>query len=433
MKKQTLAVDGGKKIRTLPMPKKSVIQDEEYRSLLSVLEEARTTGKGVGYNGQKEAEYTEKFCEYMGGGFADAVCSGTNALFVALGALDIDPFSEIIVAPWTDPGGVMPVVFCACIPMMADSHPGSFNMGIIEIEKMITPRTRAIIVSHIGGEAVDMEPVLTLAKEKKLLVIEDCAQSFGATCRDSMIGTFGDIAIFSTMYTKHVASGGQGGLVYTKSRDLYWEIKRFADRGKSFNLPTLDGRAHAPLDCDVNEMAGNVRAGLNCNTSELACAIGLEQIRKLPTFIARRQQFGETLKERLLKKSSWVRLGWQAPHTKSSYWFLRFYFEKEKAPISKEEFCRALIAEGIPVKTTWRKIPCEMPWFQQKRVFGKSGFPWTCSEYKGEKNPQFTFDNIDKAVEEHFTLPINENFGSQELDDILEAICKIEDALSSFG
>jgi dTDP-4-amino-4,6-dideoxygalactose transaminase len=230
------------------------------------------------------------------------------------------------------------------------------------------------------------------------------------------------------MYTKHMATGGQGGLVYTRDERLFWEIKRYADRGKAFNLPTADGSRVAPLDCDVNDLGDNVQAGLNSNSTEMACVLGIEQIRKLPGMIERRAAFGEQLKSRLERESRAVRLGWQPPDTQPSYWFLRFHFASDRLGVSKEEFCRELRAEGIPVTTTWRKIPCEMPWFKEKRVFGDSGFPWTCSDYGGDRNPQFKTENIDRAVEQCFTMPINENFGARELDDIMEAVLKIEAA-----
>jgi len=430
MKRTTLASKGGEKVRRDPLPRRSVLEDSEYEALVEFLSGARESGKGVVYNGPKEEEFTRLFCEYMGGGYADAVCSGTNAVFVAIGALGIEPLSEIVVPPWTDPGGVMPVLFHACVPVMADARPGSWNTSAAEIEKVVTPRTKAVIVSHIAGEAVDMGPVMDLAKDAGLWVIEDCAQAFGAECRGRMVGTYGHIAAFSTMYTKHLATGGQGGLVYTRDERLFWETKRFADRGKAFNLPTADGSRPAPLDCDVNELGENVRAGLNSNSTEMACLMGIEQVKKLPGMIERRRAFGEELAARLERESRAVRIGWQPPDTRGSYWFLRFHFDAGRISASKEDFCRELRAEGIPVTTTWRKIPCEMPWFKEKRVFGDSGFPWTCSDYGGARDPAFKFENIDRAVEDCFTLPINENFGARELDDIVGAVLKVEAAFS---
>jgi len=423
-----LASQGGEKVRQEPLPRRSILEQSELDALVDFLSKAKESGRGVVYNGPLEEEFTSRFCEYMGGGYADAVCSGTNAVFVAIGALGIEPLSEIVVPPWTDPGGVMPVLFSACVPVMADAHPGSWNTSASEIEKAVTERTKAVIVSHIAGEAVDMVPVMHLAKDMGLYVIEDCAQAFGAECRGSMVGTFGHIAAFSTMYTKHLATGGQGGLVYTRDEELYWETKRFADRGKAFNLPTADGSRIAPLDCDVNELGDNVRAGLNSNSTEMACLMGIEQVKKLPGMIERRRAFGEELKARLERESRAVRLGWQPTETRGSYWFLRFHYASDRLASSKEEFCRELQAEGIPVTATWRKIPCEMPWFKEKRVFGKSGFPWSCSDYTGDRDPHFKSENIDRAVEDCFTLPINENFGASELDDIMTAILKVEAA-----
>ena len=116
----TLAIDGGTPVRTEPMPSRGLFGEKEKQAVMNLFDEAMESGNAFGYNGPHEAAYERAFCEYMGGGFADGVNSGTSAVFVALGALNLKPGTEVIVPPVSDPGGVMPVVMLNCIPVVAD-------------------------------------------------------------------------------------------------------------------------------------------------------------------------------------------------------------------------------------------------------------------------------------------------------------------------
>ena len=107
----------------------------------------------------------------------------------------------------------MPVPLLGCIPVPADADPRSYNTCAEAIARALTPRTRAVIVAHIGGDPVDMAPVLDLVRAHGLLLIEDCAQAHGALYRGRPVGTFGDLAVFSTMSGKHHCTGAQGGVV----------------------------------------------------------------------------------------------------------------------------------------------------------------------------------------------------------------------------
>jgi len=409
--KSKLAVEGGEPVRTEPMPPRRLMGKEERAAAMKVFDECIKTGNTFLYNGNFEQQYEKDFCEYMGGGYADGVNSGTNALFCAIGALQLDAFSEIIVPPITDPGGVMPVIFTGCVPVFADSDPRSYNICAKEIEKLITKRTKAVIVAHIGGEPVDMDPIMELARKHKLYVIEDCAQAHGARYKGRLVGTIGHIAAFSTMGGKHHSTGGQGGVVYTRSEKLHWQGKRFADRGKPFN---------------IKNARGNVVAGINCNLNDLSAAIGSAQIKKLPKIVARRKYIGETVKECLKKECHAVFVGWQVPDTECSYWFLRIGLDLRLLKVNKETFCKALIAEGIPVAVSYRHIPGEAPWVKKQATFGKSKFPWNCKDYKGSHKPITHFPNAIGVTNTHFNIPIHENYTDREIEDILTAIKKVE-------
>lgn len=409
---QKLAVDGGQPVRNEPMPARGLIGQEDKAAAMQVFDESIESGNAFLYNGKFEQEYEQAFVDYMGGGFADGVNSGTNAVFCALGGLRLEPFSEVIVPPISDPGGVMPVVFTGCVPVPADSDPRSFNTNAEEIEKRITERTKAIVVAHIAGDPCDMDPIMELAEKHGLYVVEDCAQAHGATYKGKMVGKFGHIAAFSTMAGKHHCTGGQGGVVYSTNEELFWHARRFADRGKPFN---------------IGNAAGNIYAGLNCNLNELSAAIGTAQLKKLPKILERRRFVGESLKK-ALEECRAVSLAWQTAETESAYWFLKFKLDTEKLSVDKETFCKALEAEimGLLVIPAYNNIACEKPWFQQQKVFGESGFPWQCAEYQGEKKPVYEMPNAKAVIDSHFVIIIFESYGQQEISQMVTAIKKVE-------
>ncbi len=410
-----LAINGGVPVRAEPMPQRSLIGEAEKMAVMEVFDEAIASGEAIGYNGKYEKQYEKDFVSFMGSGFADGVNSGTNGIYVALGALQLDVLSEVIVPSITDAGGVMPVVLMGCVPIFADTEPHSYNISVKEIEPMITERTRAIIVAHIGGELADLDPIMDLAMANNLYVIEDCSQAHGAIYKNRLAGKTGDISVFSTMYTKHYCTGGQGGVVFTKSEDIHWRVKRFSDRGKPFNIPgTIAG-------------VDNVVAGLNCNLSDLSAAIGSVQLKKLPSNLKKRRYIGDAVKDGLHICRA-VSMGSQIPDTKPSYWFLRLKLDLDALVVSKEQFCSALKGEGIPCSSSYRYIPCENPWFKNKVVFGKSGFPWNCSDYKGARTPVFNINNAIQVTDSHFNINIHENYSQKEIDDILNAIIKVENA-----
>ena len=412
---ETLALYGGSPVRSTPFPDRGSMGESERAAVNALFDYAAENGGTIGYGGPEEESYCREFSEYMGGGYADAVNSGTSAVYIALRALEIEPFSEIITGPLTDPGGLMPIPLNNLIPVIADAAPGSYNTDAAQIEKMITPLTRAVIVAHIGGEPADIENIVALAKKHGLFVIEDCAQAHDARLNGRLAGTFGDIAAFSTMFGKHHCTGGQGGIVFTKNEETYWKIRRASDRGKPIGLP---------------EGATNCVAALNLNSNELACCIGRIQLRKLPGIVEARRKavaFAETFLGRLHAVSVPELL----PGAEHSYWFWRLKFNDGILSCDKNTYCDALRAEGLQVNASYiAAMPQLMDWFVERRVFGKSGYPWSAPEYKGDRDRRFPCPNALKAVQDHFNVTIHEGYAMEDMKDIIHIFEKMERALS---
>jgi len=407
-----LAIHGGPKTRTEPWPARSLIGAEERDAVVALFDQAIASGSAPGYNGPAEQAYCEAFAESLGGGFADAVNSGTTALYCALRALGLEPFTEIIVSPITDPGGMMPIPLLGCIPIVADAEPGRYNTGPEPIAELISPLTRAIVVAHIGGEPVDMPGVMALAREHGIPVVEDCAQAHLATLHGQPLGSFGDLATFSTMFGKHHCTGGQGGLVFTRSEDLYTRVRHAADRGKPFGLP---------------EASTNCMASLNFNLDELGCTIGLCQLRKLPAIARRRREVVARLTEAFANVEAII-VPPQIPGAEPSYWFWRLEVAADRVTCDKAAFCAALAAEGIPLNPSYRHLPHTMDWYRDRAVFGTSGLPWTSPLYKGDPDRAFPCPNALAATDHQFNLGIHESWGDREIADTLAALRKVETA-----
>ncbi len=407
-----LAVDGGTPVRTTPWPRRNLFGAEEKQAAIDLFDRSIESGEAFGYNGPEEAAYCAEFAAYLGGGYADAVNSGTTAVYVALRALELEPFSEIIVPPITDPGGVMPVPLIGCIPVPADTAPGSYNTDAERIAARLTPRTRAILVAHIAGIPCDMDPILELARSRGLPVVEDCAQAHGALYRGRPVGTLGDISAFSTMFGKHHATGGQGGLVFTRSEARYQKVRWMSDRGKPFGLPPG---------------SGNAVAALNQNNDELSCAIGRVQLRKLPGILARRRRFAAALAD-ACRRLETVRVVEAPADCENACWFLFLRLDTPRLRCDKATFVAAVQAEGIPIDATYLHTPAIADWCRQHRVFGTSGFPWTDPQYTGDANAIYELPNALATDAGHFRLGIHENCGEAEVADIAAAFAKVERA-----
>lgn len=407
-----LAINGGDKVRTAPWPARHLFADEEKQAVIDLFDKSISSGDAFCYNGAEEDAYCAEFAAFMGGGYADAVNSGTSAVYVALRALDIEPFTEVIVPSVTDMGGAMPVPLMNCIPIPADVAPGSYNIGPEQIAARITERTSAIIVAHIAGQPADMDPIMALARAKGIRVVEDCAQSHGALYKGRLAGTMGDIGAFSTMSGKHHATGGQGGVVFTKSEALYVKARQASDRGKSFGAPNAQG---------------NVGCSLNLNLNDLSAAIGRVQLKKLPAIVAGCRKSARAVADRCRALEA-VSPDLGLPGTEGAFWFLTFRLDIEKVSVDLATFVAALCAEGLPFSGHYTEPFTRHDWYRNRAVFGSSGYPWTCPLYKGNPDQEYPLPNFDRVDTLMLHIKTHENCGDQEADDVFQALKKVETA-----
>jgi perosamine synthetase len=391
-----LALHGGTPLRKDPMPPRLALGEAETRMIDEAVAFYRGQGLDPGYQGHFEKHYTDAFVALMDGGYADAVATGTSALFVGIAALDLPEGSEILVSPITDPGSLAAVVLNRHRPRLMDSRAGSFNVDVEQFLARVTPATRAAMVVHSMGRACDVEPIVRAAHERGIRVLEDCSQSHAAKVGGRLIGTFGDIAAFSTMYRKAHITGASGGLVYSRDLEVFRRALAHADRGKPRWREDFDDR-------NPNTF---LFPALNHHADEISCAVGLASLARLSDTIVRRLSFVTELTVRMLDECTVCQPYGYLPGDSPFVYPLLVDVDRISCP--KIEFARAVLAEGIGLNPHYQYLVADWPYLKPYLADG------------------FDTPNARAIRDRSFMLYLNENYGEREVDDVVAAIRKVE-------
>jgi perosamine synthetase len=269
----------------------------------------------------------EGMCRLTGRQHGIAVCNGSVALDIAVQALRLGSGDEVIMPTFTIISCAAAVVRAGATPVFVDVDPLTWNMGIELVERAVTDKTRAIMVVHIYGLPVDMDPILELARSHKLFIIEDAAEVHGQTYRGRPCGSFGDISTFSFYPNKHITTG-EGGMVLADDPDL-------AERCRSLRNLCFQKRRF------VHE-----ELGWNARMSNLQAAVGVAQLERLPEFILRKREIGKRYQE-LLSDVPFVQLPViRTDYAENIYWVFGLVLD-ESVPFSAAEFSTRLAVCGI--------------------------------------------------------------------------------------
>lgn len=391
-----LAIHGGEPVRKRPMPARLALGPGEVDEVMAALAYYRGCEQDLPYQGVVEQRLCEAFAEFMGGGYADAVATGTGAIYVALAALDLPKGSEVILSPVTASSPLSCIVLQGLVPVVADSRPDSYNMGVEQFLERVTPRTSAVLAVHLGGEPLEMDRLVAEASRRGIKVLEDCSQAPGAVWKGQRVGSFGDIAALSTMYRKNLISGSSGGLVFTRDRELYRKALAHADHGK----PTWR------TDLNLKDPRHALFPALNFNTNELSCAIALASLRRLQETIDKRLAFLERFISELQATSRACRPS--TFHHGFSPFFFPVLVETERLTCSKVEFAQAVRAEGVSLDPEYGCVVRSWEW----------ALPHLSDDFETV--------NALAMRDRSFNLFLNERYGEEELRDILAAIKKVE-------
>ena len=398
--KSQLATYGGTPTRDRPMPSRFAVGPDEERQIAECLAFYRERGEDPGYQGHFEKRYCDAFTEFHGGGYADAVATGTVAVFLALAALDLPRGSQVLCSPITDPGTLSAIILNGLVPRLVDAAPGSFNIGVDAFRERITPAVRAAVIVHSLGRPADIQAIMDVAHQYSIRIVEDCSQAHGARIDGTPVGTFGDIAAFSTMYRKAHVTGASGGVVYSKVESLLQNAMAHADRGKPRWKAGFDDR-------DPN---GFLFPALNLHTDELSCAIGIASLDRLPHTIGRRLSF---VKAVTAKIEAECQVCSPFGYTEGDSPFVYpVRVDVSRLSCTAIAFAEAVRAEGIGLNPHYKYLAADWP-FLKPYLADASDTP-----------------NARAIRDSTFCLYLNERYGDQEAIDCASAIAKVEAALA---
>jgi dTDP-4-amino-4,6-dideoxygalactose transaminase len=333
-----LAINAGQPVRRHPFAPWPQFNADEIGAACAVLR----SGKVNYWTGEEGVQFEKEFAAYTGCQYAVAVSNGTVALELSLRAMGIGPGDEVVVPSRTFIASASAAVMCGATPVMADVDRESQNITSASIEQVLSPRTRAIVAVHLAGWPCDMDPILDLAHEHKLKVLEDCAQAHGAAYKGRKVGSMGDAGAFSFCQDKIMSTGGEGGMITTKNEEVFkaaWSLK---DHGKNYDA--MYPRTTSPEFRWVHDSFGT-----NGRLTEMQAAIGRIQLRELDKRVAERRANAAAL-AREISNVAGLRLTIPPPEVDHADYKYYAFLQPEdlRRNWNRDQVAAALRAEGIP-------------------------------------------------------------------------------------
>lgn len=359
---ESLAVQGGPKAKKTPWGKGNRFGAEELAELREALEQGTLWAPG----GRKVKRLAEAFTEYTGMKHAIPVPSGTAALHTALAGCGIGSGDEVITTCVTDMGTYIGIMALDAVPVMADIDFDTENIDACSIRSKLSERAKAIIPVHIAGLTCDMDPILDIAREFKLKIVEDCAQSYSARYKGRLAGTMGDAGCFSINDTKHI-SCGEGGVVVTNDNAIAYRAMLFAD--KCYDR----GNVARPMEYAGEHSPHLSFLGMNYRLTELQAAVALAQLKKLDWVIDRCRNFSMVVTENL-QDAPGIILRKIGEEFFATAWKYIIKLDPRVIKWSTTRFSEALQAEGIPNADYSKSKPAYMyRVFQNLNSFAAGG------------------------------------------------------------
>jgi len=308
----------------------------------------------ISSKGKYVEEFEEKFAKYCGCRYGITTTSGTTALHLALASIGLRKGDEVIIPASTMIATAFAVIYCDATPVLVDAEPETWNMDVEKIEDKITDRTKVIMPVHIYGHPCDMDPIMKLAREYNLYVVEDAAEAHGAEYKGRKAGGIGDIGCFS-FYANKIITTGEGGMIVTNDEEIAEKARSLKDLAFSKERRFL----HTDL-------------GFNYRMTNIQAAIGLAQFERMDELSERRRRNAH-LYNSLLKDIEGIRLPVEKEWAKNVYWMYSILIE-DVFGMSRDELMNKLEKKGIETRTFF--IPMHMqPVFQNMGLFNGERYP----------------------------------------------------------
>lgn len=369
------ALLGGKPTLAQPLAPTHNVGQEEVAAATRVLTGGPLSGF-IGtagdkfFGGPEVRRFEDAFKTKFGVKHAVAFNSGTTALHGCIAALEIGPGDEVIVPPYSMAASATCIINNGAVPVFADIDPRTFCLDPESVKSRITPRTKAILVVNLFGQAADIDAIVAIARAHNLKVIEDNAQSPAAMYKGRFAGTIGDVGMFSFNVNK-VVQCGEGGVVVTND-------DRYALRAQ-----LLRNHGESVVD-DLPEDSGPI-FGSNYRMTELEAAVAYEQLLKLDQYNARKVELAEYLTARLKDIE-----GLTTPYVPQSNTHVYFQYallvDEAKLGLSRDTLVKAMAAEGFGMSRGYVKPIYLLKLFQERKAFNQTNFPF---DYGGA-NPDYS-------------------------------------------
>ncbi|MDP6648400.1 MAG: UDP-4-amino-4,6-dideoxy-N-acetyl-beta-L-altrosamine transaminase [Candidatus Woesearchaeota archaeon] len=338
---------------------KPTIEENEIEEVIKVLKSGWLT------TGPKVTEFEENMQKYLGCKKAIGLSSCTGGLHIALAALGIKKGDEVIVPTYTFAASAHVVAWLGAKPVLVDVEKDTFNIDPKKIKGAITDKTKAIIPVHFAGHSCDMDRIMAIAEKHNLYVIEDAAHAIGTDYKGKKIGNFGNATAFSFYATKTITTA-EGGMVVTNDEELGKKLKRYSYFGvdkDAFNRYADKGNWYYEI----------VELGYKYNMDNIQGALGLEQLKKLESFIERRRELAN-LYTSLLKGVPGIIVPLEKEYTKHSYHLYPILLDIENTSMSRDEFIDKLKEHNIGASVHF--IPLHLhPYYQKTYDYKKGDFP----------------------------------------------------------
>jgi perosamine synthetase len=303
-------------------------------------------------------------------------------------------------------GSIMPIFMSLCVPVFADMDEDTMEIDPEDIEKKITPRTRAILAIHLTGNACNMEKIMDIAGKHNIYVVEDCAQSFETTFRGEPVGRFGDLGCFSFNQHKHITCG-DGGMTVTNNDEFAERARLFSDKA----WPREKGRT-------------SLFVAPNYRVTELQAAVMLAQIKKVKSICEKRNNLGNLL-TKLVRDIRGIKVQESYPGSRHTYWFYTLRVPAE----TRDRFVDAIKAEGVPAIGGYVPRPVYLyEVFQSKSTFGNSHFPFGFAPFRPSPEPISYEEGIcpvaEKTIKEMIKISLNEFWSEEDVKKTAQAVRK---------
>ena len=386
-----LAMDGGAPVRATPLPySRQAVDEDDIQAVTAALRsDWLTTGPLVG-------TFERAVAGAAGVAHAVAVSSGTAALHAAVSAAGIGPGDEVVLTPLTFVASANAVLYCGGVPVFADVRPDTLTLDPDAAEARITARTKALLPVDFAGQACDMDRFMTMARARRLCVIEDSAHSLGGAYHGRPVGSLADLTTFSFHPAKLVTTG-EGGAVTTNRDDLARCLRRFRNHGfdTDFRERQARGEVFSPM----------VELGFNYRLTDLQCALGLSQLAKAEGFLKRRTQIAEHYRATLVDVPA-VSVPSVEPAVRHGWHIFPLLLDLERLSAERRTVVAALRAENIGAAVHY--APAYWHPYYERLGYRRGLCP----------RAEYAFDRL-------VTLPLFAAMSPADADDVVAAVRKV--------